>query len=119
MKNYNYNCIISTFESVLYDIKNAKFFYGETVDEENEDSWSHIIDNINGDWGDISPLNIVSSATFPLPSKLKLRWITLVDLKCYDLTAELDTERMEELWENQEKNYPKHPFKYIVVGIAP
>lgn len=112
MDTYNYKGIISTFESVAYKIIDAKLFYGE--EEE-----TRIIDNMKGDWGDIYPMSIITKETFTLPKIVKLRWITLVDVKCYEITAELDTERLEKMWAEQEKQFPESPFKYIVVGIAP
>lgn len=111
---YNYRGIVSTFEDVALDIKEAKLFYGIENGQE-----MRIIDNVRGDWGDIYPMVIFTNETFPLPCKLELRWITIVDLRCYELSAELDTVRMEEMWEEQGKKFPEDPFRYVVVGIAP
>ena len=114
MERYIYKGIISTFKNVGVALQNAKLCYGE---EEDQESW--IIDNMRGDWGDIFPMVIITKETFPLPVKLKLRWITLADMKCYNLETVIDSARMEEMWMEQEKKHPDQPFKYVVVGIAP
>lgn len=113
MGQYNYKGIVTAFNNVKCDIQHAKLCYGE---EENQESW--MIDQMQGDWGDIYPMTIVTNEKFPLPIKLKLRWITLLDLKCYDLEAALDSARMEAMWQEQEKQFPLSPFKYVVVGTA-
>ena len=113
MGAYKYNGIISTFDNVASSLKEGKLCYG---DEDGQEM--RIIDNMTGGWGDIFPLVIVSNKDFPLPKKLILRWITLADKKCYELTTDLDTERMEEMWEAQAKLFPESPFRYVVVGIA-
>lgn len=113
MKQYNYNVIISSFDLISTNLKEALFFCGE------ETEGSRIIDNKHGDWGDIYPFVMYKNSTSPLPNKLKLRWITDTDQKCYELEAMLDTTKMEKLWEEQEARCPNVPFKYVVVGIAP
>lgn len=113
MKQYHYNVILSSFSSVDIDIKEAKYYYGEDDDED------YIIDNIEGDWGDIFPMVIHKATGDPLPKKIRLRWITPADLKCYELEQSLDTDQMEELWSEQEKSHEDSPFKYVVVGVAP
>jgi hypothetical protein len=114
MESYSYRGIITTFEKVSYSIQEAKLCYGDGEGEE-----LRIIDTIKGDWGDIFPMIILNKQTYPLPIKLNLRWITLIDLKCYETKAALDTAKMEMLWEQQKKQFPDDPFKYVVVGIAP
>ena len=113
MGKFDYKGILTAFPDVKCEIQNAKLCYGE---EEDQESW--IIDHLQGDWGDIYPMVVITKERFPLPIKLKLRWITLVDLKCYELETELDTPRMEEMWSEQSRLYPDYPFKYIVVGIT-
>lgn len=113
MKRYHYSVILSNFSFVDSDIKEAKFFH------EEEEEGLRIIDNLQGGWGDIYPMVTFKLEPEPLPNKLKLRWITITDLKCYELDEEIDTARMEELWMKQETLYPESPFKYVVVGIAP
>lgn len=114
MGTYKYNGIISIFDNAVSSLKVGTLHYGD-----NNDQVMRIIDNMQGGWGDIYPMVIVSNSSFPLPKKMTLRWVTLVDLKCYELTTDLDTERMESMWAEQEKLYPENPFKYVVVGIAP
>lgn len=114
MNTYNYRGIITTFENIAYSIQVAKLGYGEEEGQE-----FRIIDNRKGDWGDIYPLTIISKQTYPLPVRLNLRWITLADLICYESKDKLDTAKIEAIWKEQEQLFPDHPFKYVVVGIAP
>ena len=114
MTTYKYNGIVSTIQNIIPDIKEAKLYVGDG-DEEG----TRIIDNIKGDWGDIFPFTIAKSDSQPLPTRFKIRWFTISDLKCYELTADIDSVRMEKMWVEQEKLYPMSPFKFIVVGIAP
>ena len=114
MEKYKYNGILSTIRNLSPTIKEAKFFYGD-----DDEKGKRIIDNLQGQWGDIFPITIVPSEDLPMPQKLKLRWINIVDLKCYQLTADIESEKMQEMWEENEKQSPNAPFKYIVVGIGP
>lgn len=113
MKLYHYNVIVSVFGNVATDIKEALYYY------EGEEEGSRIIDNKKGDWGDIYPMSMFKIDGNPLPNKLRLRWVTPQDAKCYELETALDTAKLEELWLEQEAVSPDAPYKYLVVGMAP
>ena len=114
MEQHNYIIVLSGFD--FYDVRVQKMllFY--------DDDKTHALERTTGDspnWGVPSSLVVKTFDTYPLPNRIELRWIALLEGRCFELSAVLDQKRAEELWKKQEQEYPEYPFRQYIVGIAP
>lgn len=78
-----------------------------------------IASTCNEGWGCIKSLHLISDEQLPLPNRLELRYITISDGRCYAIDTPLNAELSEKLWNEQQKKYPKDPFKDYIVGTGP
>lgn len=65
-----------------------------------------------GEWGEVLSTSISYKDKFPMPFKLNLAYISLVEEKIYEIEEFLPRKDMERLWE-------KKLFNHIVIGMAP
>lgn len=113
MRKYCYITNISKYN--FYDIYIAELSL--LFDEEG-----HTIDITTADskeWGNPSPLVVLTSEVFPLPNKLKMKWVAISENKKYDISMPLDRPKGELLWEKQKLTFPEDPFRQYIVGIGP
>lgn len=114
MEQYNYIRVLSRFD--FYDVRFKKFslYYDDddthTLDITTCDSF---------DWGMPSPLAMRSPETFPPPSRMELRWVTVNEGKCFEITASLEQDKAEALWKQQMQDFPDDPFRQYVIGVGP
>ena len=70
-------------------------------------------------WGRVKSHDFFSEVEFPLPKRLKLRYISKMESRCYDIDTLIDDKLAEELWKKQCEAFPEDPFCDVVVGTAP
>lgn len=73
----------------------------------------------NDGWGRVKSHDFFSEVEFPLPKRLRLRYISKMESRCYEIDSLIDDKLAEELWQKQQKAFPEDPFCDVVVGIAP
>ena len=73
---------------------------------------------LQGRWGEILSTQQLETDGLPMPRKLDMVWLSIVEQTFYSLEADLPTERMEELWQ-QTDNDGEPLYTHIVVGMAP
>ena len=72
-----------------------------------------------GEWGSILSTHILNQEYFPMPTKLDMVYLSLVEKKFYSIEKILPTEKMEKLWNQTDKEIGHQLFTHIVVGMAP
>ncbi len=72
-----------------------------------------------GAWGEIISSHLLEQELFPMPRRLDMVWLSIVERQFYSLEADLPTERMEELWQLSDPDTGEPLFTHIVVGMAP
>ncbi len=72
-----------------------------------------------GEWGSILSTHILNQEYFPMPTKLDMVYLSLVEKKFYSIEKNLPTEKMEKLWNQKDKEMGDQLFSHIVVGMAP
>lgn len=71
-----------------------------------------------GEWGKPLSTHLLERERYPMPGKLDIVWLSVVERKFYSLTRQLPVKEWERLWEQtDDKGAPL--FEYIVVGMAP
>ena len=114
MEQFNYITVLSRFDFYEVYFKKFSLFY--------DDDESHTLDITtcdSFDWGRPSPLVVQSPETYPLPTRLELRWVTANEGKCFEISTSLDQERTEALWKKQALEFPKDPFRQYLIGVGP
>ncbi len=92
----------------------------KTSSEDEADMVLPLINPTSNDgWGRVKKHDFFSEVVYPMPKRLKLRYISMTEGAFYEVDSLIDDKRAEELWEKQQKADPEEPFKDIVVGIAP
>ncbi len=111
MEQYNYTTVLSKYR--LYEVQLVKqlLYYDE------EDHALDITAFDSKDWGAPSSLVEYSPEMYPLPCRIELRWVALLDGKCFEIAETLDKSKADELWKQQQST--KDPFKQYIIGIAP
>ena len=113
MKTYSYTPYLSFFKVCPVNIIKARLHY------EGEEKALYLMKNRDGDWGDSIEFYDSKEEKWPLPNRLELRYVTPYDGNCYAIDAPLDTEKAESFWDKQAADYPRFPFLYVAVGVAP
>ncbi len=70
-------------------------------------------------WGEIVSTQLLLRDAWPMPRKLDMVWLSIVERAFYSVEADLPTERMEELWQQSDLDSGEPLFSHIVVGMAP
>lgn len=73
----------------------------------------------NDGWGRMKKHDFFSEVEYPLPKRLRLRYISMTEGAFYEVDSLIDDKRAEELWKKQQEADPEEPFKDFVVGLAP
>ena len=68
-----------------------------------------------GEWGDILSTQILTREDYPLPIKIDMTWLSIVEQRFYHLEADIPVERLQAVWDQAEPE----TFSHIVVGMAP
>lgn len=72
-----------------------------------------------GEWGSILSTHILNQEYYPMPTKLDMVYLSLVEKKFYSIEKDLPTEKMAKLWNQTDKDMNDQLFSHIVVGMAP
>ena len=72
-----------------------------------------------GDWGAILSTQILNREYYPMPTKLDMVYLSIVEKKFYSIETSLPTEQMEKIWDQIDKESNDQLFSHIVVGMAP
>lgn len=63
-------------------------------------------------WGAIADYTVLNRETYPMPTRIDMVWLSVIEQQFYSLESELSVKLMQELWEQNE-------FEHILVGMAP
>lgn len=69
------------------------------------------------EWGCIISTNILNRTEYPMPKRLRLEWLSVVEQRFFSIDTPLPTELMEQMW--QEGSTDEDGYTHIVVGMAP
>jgi len=113
MKQYSYITNISKY--TFYDtlVTEISFCYDE------EGHTLGLTTSDCGDWGVPSNLVVHTKKVFPLPVRLKMKWLALSENKSYEIDESLDQVKAEALWEKHLQDFPEDPFTQYFLGIGP
>lgn len=111
----DYNYIINLSKHTCYDfhVSQISLYCDEGGNEMDLTTFD------SADWGVPSTLKLKVMEKHPLPVRLEMRWIPFMGDQYYELSATLDQAKAEELWEKQQRDFPKAPFDQYMIGIAP
>lgn len=70
-------------------------------------------------WGEIASTSLLLRDAWPMPRKLDMVWLSIVERAFYSVEADLPTEQLEKLWEQSDPVTGEPLFTHIVVGMAP
>lgn len=109
---YKYTLSLSSprLYPVLSFIAECQYDTGESKKSINE--------NRNCDWGMPTFIVFLDNEELSMPSRLRLKWLSLSERKNYHFSGDFDKEKAERLWQPQMDD-EKSSFRYIVVGLAP
>jgi len=68
-----------------------------------------------GEWGEILSTEILSRENYPMPMKLDIAWLSIVEQQFYQLETDLPAEQLQSVWSQASPE----TFSHIVVGMAP
>jgi len=68
-----------------------------------------------GEWGEILSTEILSRENYPMPIKLDIAWLSIVEQQFYQLETDLPADRFQSVWDQA----PAETFSHIVLGMAP
>lgn len=77
-----------------------------------------ILQGRHTEWGNASIVRYVNSEPMPLPDKINMVWLSILEKKTYRFDYSFDLNKAETLWNKQKNNSPAD-FKQILIGIAP
>ncbi len=73
----------------------------------------------SGKWGEILSTQLLLDDDYPMPIKLDMVWLSIVEQRFYSIEAALPTLKMEEYWQQTDPNTSESLFSHIVIGMAP
>lgn len=67
------------------------------------------------------PHTLVFDGKYNLPEKIELAWLSVIDKNCYAIEADIDKQKAEQLWKDNEESEKdaSEKFKHIICGILP
>lgn len=111
---YSYSASLSRFNDLSFRVLEGKLYYGDGPKD-----WIFLYQDTNGVWGTPTDVVEIKSATYPLPSRLYLKYYSSIEKKYFEIDTALDVKTIETLWKNKEQNDHLFPYKSFVIGIAP
>lgn len=69
----------------------------------------------HGEWGEILSTEILSREDYPMPHKLDMVWLSIVERQFYSLESDLPVSKLQAIW----NKFDPETFSHIVVGMAP
>ncbi len=110
----NYNYTISVVNHPLYPVIVLK---GKCFSNVLDESIS-IFQTRFPEWGYAAIVRTINCEPIPLPDKIELAWLSILEKKAYCLDYSLNIKEAESLWDKYERNLYTD-FKQILLGIAP
>lgn len=111
-----YNILVSGTAPVLYP---ADTFFGLLWLDKEDALEIPKKYPFQGEWGLPLSRHLMNREEFPVPLKLDLVWLSIVERKFYSIEKMLPAERLEELFGQQDEESGEPRFEHIVVGMAP
>lgn len=78
-----------------------------------------MINNLDCDWGEASPVEELFADALPIPELLVQRWWSPREMLFYNAVVRIDSKKAEQLWQEQMNGLPLNRFTHIVTGMAP
>ncbi len=69
----------------------------------------------HGEWGAILSTEILTREDYPMPHKLDMVWLSIVEEQFYSIESELSVSKLQAIWDK----FSPETFSHIVVGMAP
>ena len=69
----------------------------------------------HGEWGEVLSTEILTREDYPLPHKLDMVWLSIVEQQFYSIESDLSVSKIQDIWDNSSPE----TFSHIVVGMAP
>jgi len=108
----------STSNYAQYPIKVLEAFLHFTEGEDDSKLIPLYENKGNGDWGDEAPIE-EDGTFYPMPGYTWLRWWSVPEQKCYEMSLMLHSDELENLWKEHETGKEAERYKYIVFGMSP
>lgn len=70
-------------------------------------------------WGQPQSIHLMEFEKYPIPIKLDMVWLSIVEHQFYSIIQELPHERISQLLETPDDQTSEPLFEYILVGMAP
>lgn len=67
------------------------------------------------------PHTIVFEGKKELPERIELAWLSIIDKKCYAVEADIDKQKAEQLWKDNEASAEEASqlYKHVICGVLP
>ena len=77
--------------------------------------------NPNEHWEELPRVCVIEFNSYPMPDRLHLEWLSVVERKCYRIDTPLDAQRAEQLWQKRDEEGTEsfEKFEYVVFGLTP
>lgn len=72
-----------------------------------------------GEWGKPTDVQILNRDEYPMPYRLEIVWLSIVEKKFYEVMVDLPVEELEMLWSVTDQVTGEPLYDTIVVGMAP
>lgn len=112
MKNKEYRYYISGNAPILYP---TEMWYSALFYTQKEMLPIPKCYPYRGEWGEILSTEVLSREDYPMPNKLDMAWLSIIEQKFYQLEAEIPAEQFQAVWDQAQPE----TFSHIVVGMAP
>lgn len=107
----NTSLTFAHFFPVVFQVHELGFDTGETL----KMRWGTASRN---EWGERFRFTVYDGTEYPMPNQLRLEWIAIAERKIYGLDTPLDSQLMEQLWQQtDEEDY--HIYTHISCSVAP
>lgn len=102
----------------LYPVFSISSYFNTEEDEEKKDLMIAHGNYQRAEWGEATAPIIIDDKTYPLPDSVNLLWIAITEAQGYQLSAPIDKEKIEKLWQMEDEDHDPM-FDTFVVGFAP
>ena len=114
MENSKYEYYVSGIASSLYP---TEVMFGLLWTSEDNSVNIPMKYPFSGEWGTILSTDLLLENTHPIPQKISILWLSIVEKKFYLLEDVLPKSEIEKLWNKKDEN-GDFLFTHIVVGMA-
>lgn len=111
MKNNYQTSIISTKNCPVYFSEKKLLFADKSYMELNSDH------NGNEKWGDVFPMYVYDDNEWGIPVRIRIKWVSITEKKCYVLDQKLDTTLLEKKL-NLKNDRGENLYDFISIGLT-